>query len=166
MAHTNINEYALNILKEHGCDCYTYGGEFAKHCLADLKEAYPNGMEYPYVDVANAILAMSRPMPIVRKSYKVVWDNESCCDGHGCDTFEIAKSDVEEILVNWIVEEVATWKNNKPSAENIENFNYMIYNCNAWVEKYNPDTDEYEEYWFPNDEFLKSIGWEEIKEEE
>ena len=52
----NIREYAKKILDDHGCDQYTYGGEFSKHILNDLKTEYPNGMEFPYIDVANAIL--------------------------------------------------------------------------------------------------------------
>ena len=54
----SLNAYAMKILSEHGCDCYTYGDEDAKHILEDLKTAYPNGMEYPYIEVANEILKM------------------------------------------------------------------------------------------------------------
>lgn len=58
-----INEYAMDILKEHGCDEYTYGGnhDFCKpeRIAEDLKTAYPNGMAYPYMDVANAIREIS-----------------------------------------------------------------------------------------------------------
>ena len=40
-----------------------------------------------------------------------------------------------------------------------EDFNYMICNCSVRVDKYNPNTDEYEEYWEPSSEELKNIGW-------
>ena len=151
-----LEEYAKDILYSHGCDEYTYGGEWSKSVLDDLKEAYPDGMEYPYVDVANAILAMSRPQPIVREPWFVHWWTDHCDDGFGRESFEFAKESVFDILVEWVVE---------AQDDSAEDFDYMLYNCGAEVMKYNPMTDEYEEYWYPSNEELKEIGWE-FKEEE
>ncbi len=154
-----LEEYAKDILYSHGCDEYTYGGEWSKHVLDDLKEAYPDGMEFPYVDVANAILSMSRPKPIVREPWLVHWWTDDCDDGFGCTSFDEAKECSFAVLVNWIDSEYEEY------AEDPESINYMIYNCGAEVMKYNPMTDEYEEYWYPSHEELKEIGWE-LREEE
>jgi hypothetical protein len=32
------------------------------------------------------------------------------------------------------------------------------------VQKYDPDDDEYHDYWCPSDEELEEIGWKEIEE--
>lgn len=151
-----LEEYAKDILYSHGCDEYTYGSEESEHILDDLKEAYPDGMEYPYVDVANAILAMSRPKPIVREPWHVHWWSDECDGGFGRESFEEAKESVFDTLVTWVVE---------AQDDSAEDFDYMIYNFGAEVMKYNPMTDEYEEYWYPSNEELKEIGWE-FKEEE
>lgn len=164
----NVNEYALKILEDHGCDCYTYGGEWSEHVLSDLKEAYPDGMEFPYVDVANAILAISRPEPIKRSHYKVIFDTDSFCDGCDASSFDEAKDIAEGILVDWAVDEqqqlgcpldVKEW-----TEKQIDEWDYMIYNSSVWVEKYNPDTDEYEECWGLSYEDEKKIGWLEYSE--
>ena len=60
----NINEYAMDILLENGCDEFTYGGN-DKWCkpekiAEELKTAYPNGMKYPYMQVAKAIREISK----------------------------------------------------------------------------------------------------------
>ena len=156
----NIIDYAWSVLKEHDCDEYTYGGEFSKHVLDDLKEAYPDGMKYPYIDVANAILSFSRAKPIYKAPFMMVWDTDSCCDGIECESFEEAKADAEDTLIEWACEEMRDW-NGMPTEEQIESYDYMYYNCSVRVDKYNPDTDEYEEYWSPSYEDEKTLGWQE-----
>lgn len=154
-----VEEYAKHILESHGCDEYTYGDEKVETILEDLKTEYPNGMEYPYVEVANAIKMMSKPKLIERKPFLLVIDTDSCCDGCECDTFEQAKEGAFDNYYWWMCE-VATWKDkDNPTDEEKEDWNYMIYNTSAWVKKYNPDTDEYEDYWNPSDEELEEIGW-------
>ena len=155
----DVIEYGKKILADHGCNEYTYGDEAANHIMDDLKEAYPDGMEFPYIDVANAILSISRPKPIVREPFMMVWDTEHCCDGFGCDSFEEAKAAMEDCYVEWSAEEASHWKNLEPTEEEKDNWDYMIWNCGCWIEKYNPDTDEYEEYYYMSDEELRSIGW-------
>lgn len=59
-----IKEYAMDILLENGCDEYSYGGT-EEWCKAEkieeeLKQAYPNGMKYPYDQVAKAIREISK----------------------------------------------------------------------------------------------------------
>ena len=157
---TKLETYARKILADHGCDIYTYGGEWSKNVLDDLKEAYPEGMEFPYVEVANAILEISRAKPIERKPWEVAWSTEDTSDGYCCDSFEEAKDGALDILATWQVEKIAEFKDSfNPTEEEIADYNYMIDNCYVEVHKYNPDTDEYEEYWEPSYEDEKSVGW-------
>ena len=161
---TSVENYALKILSDAGCDCYTYGGEWSKHVLDDLKEAFPDGMEYPYVDVANAILAISKVKPITRAPYRVVVDTDSFTDGFDCESLGQAKGEAEDTLLEWMCQERMEWKDEfHPTEEELDNYNYMIYNSSAYVEKYNPDTDEYEEEWWPDEE---EIGWKELTMED
>ena len=116
-----VQEYAKQILAEHGCDEYTYGGEWSKYVLDDLKEEYPNGMEFPYVEVANAIIEMSKVKPIERKPWMMCFDAEEFCDGIGFDSFDSATCDAEDTLVNWMVEERNNWKDVfHPTEEELE----------------------------------------------
>ena len=157
-----VIEYARKILSDHNCNEYTYGGEESKKVLDDLKEGYPNGMEYPYLCVANAILAISKPELIKKKPYLVVWNTDSCCDGFYADSFEHAKADMEDLYIEWETQETFSWKDIlNPSEEQIENWDYMIDNCYCHIDKYNFETDEYEEYYYPSDEELRKIGWDE-----
>ena len=153
-------------MEDHGCDCYTYGGEWSEHVLSDLKEAYPDGMEFPYVDVANAILAISRPRPIKRSAYRVIYDTDSVCDGFDAESFEQAKYSAEDTLCEWEAEQASDYPCDfKDWTEGQrDDWDYMIYNYSVWVEKYNPDTDEYEECWGLSYEDEKKIGWLEYSE--
>ena len=160
-----IEEYAKKILADHGCDEYTYGNESrSEQVIEDLKKGYPDGMEFPYIDVANAILAMSRPKPIVRAPYQVVWNTDDCTDGFGSESIEAAKNEVMDTYLKWKVWCQEEWEDiYYPTEEELDDYNYMINENYAYVQKYNPDTDEYEEEWWPSDEDLKKIGWEEIE---
>lgn len=159
----NVEAYALQVLAKAGCDCHTYDGEYANHLMDDLKTGYPDGMKYPYVDVANAILAISRPRPIVRKPWMVIYDTDSVTDGIGCDSFEDAKDTTMELFCSWMNQERGDWKieNNEyaPTDEQKDNWNYMIETCHIYVQKYNAYKDEYEDYWDPDNEGLIKIGW-------
>ena len=158
-----VEEYAKKILADHNCDEYTYGGEQGENILSDLKEAYPNGMDYPYVDVANAIIAMSRVKPIVRSPWMMCFDMESFCDGIGFESFGAAKCDAEDTLINWMCEERGKWKDIfSPSERELDDYNYMICTCSVEVRKYNPNTDEYEEVWSPSYEDEERLGWKEL----
>lgn len=162
-----IIDYAKKILADHGCDEYSYGGEWGKHVLDDLKEAYPNGMEYPYVDVANAILSISKQKPIVRDPWISVWDTDSCCDGRGFESFEAAKEDAIDTLVLWMVDARNEWDELfNPTDEELDDYNYMIYSSSVYVQKYDPMTDEYENYWGPSYEDEEEIGWKELTRED
>lgn len=159
MYEQEVVEYAKTILSDAGCDKYTYGGEWAKFIMNDLKIAYPNGMKYPYIDVANAILAMSRPTPIYRAPYRVVWETPNDCDGCNHESFGAAKADAEDTLINWAAEEASTWENGIPTDEQVESWDYLIYNYGVRIDKYVPERDEYETVWEPDHSELAAIGW-------
>lgn len=154
-----LENYAMKILADSGCDCYTYGDMYAKHLLDDLKEAYPDGMEYPYVDVANAIYAISRPRPIVRAPYHVHWDTDNCCDACDCESFEQAKEEALDILLEWMAEAQYSWRSDTPTQEQAESWDYMIYSCGVSVARYDPWTDTYDTIWEPSQDELDEIGW-------
>lgn len=158
----SVEEYAKKILEEHGCDIYTYDGEYSRRLLDDLKEEYPNGMDFPYIDVANAILAISRPVPIIRSPWKVIWDTDSCCDSFSAESFEEAENAALDTYILWMCQEVSEWKSEIPSEQERENWNYMIYNCDVSIAKYNPQTDEYDICKEFSEQELEDIGWKEI----
>lgn len=159
-----LYEYAWRILTDAGCDEYTYGGEFAAHLMDHLKDAFPNGMDYPYIDVANAILAISRPHPIERAPYRMAWDTDNCCDTIPRDSFESAKADAEDTLINWASDEMSGWDaENGPTEDQIKSWNYMIFNCGVQVERYDPATDEYDVVYSFSDQELHDMGWDEYE---
>ena len=162
-----IEEYARKILADHGCDEYTYGGEWSKHTLDDLKQAYPDGMEFPYVDVANAINAMSKVKPIERKPWMMCFDAGSFCDGIGFDSFGAAEADAEDTLVEWMCQKRHSWKDCFcPTDDELDAYNYMICNNSVEVRRYNPNTDEYDVFWSPSYEVEEQIGWKELTRED
>lgn len=154
-----LYDYVKKILVDSGCDEYTYGGEWATHIMDDLKEAFPSGMEYPYIDVANEILSMSKPRPIKKAKYAMIYNTPDFIDSFSCDNLEEAKSKMFDVYVDWMVEEQCRWGSDEPTEDEKEDWDYMIYNCECWIEEYNPMTDEYEICSEPTDVELEEIGW-------
>jgi len=164
-----LKTYAQKILSDHNCNEYSYGGVQPEQILRDLKEAYPDGMEFPYVDVANAIMTISKMQPIKRSEWAVLWDTDSCSDGYDCSSLGAAKAAAEDTLVEWMCQARSEWQDVfHPTEEELDDYNYMIWNSGARVGKYNPDTDEYDDYWYPDEEELgwKELTMEDIAEEE
>jgi hypothetical protein len=156
-----LNNYALKLLADTGCNIYTYGGKESVHILEDLKKGFPEGLKFPLVDVANAILSVSRPEPIYRAPWRMVLDTDNDVDGVDCDSFEQAKIDALDTLIEWATEqcsgydaEVRNW-----TEKQRDDYDYMVYNCSVAVYKYNPNTDEYEHYWTPTYKDKEEIGW-------
>lgn len=156
-----LNELARKILRDADCDEYTYGGAESENIMTDITSVYePKDLApYTYVEVANEILSFSHPRPIERKPFRVLWETNGMCDAVEADSFEEAKSIMENTFCFWMEEEYASWKNTEPTAEDIERWNIMIYDCHQMVQKYDPNTDEYEDYWEFTDEELDSMGW-------
>lgn len=97
-----------------------------------------------------------------RAPWKVIYDTENFCDSVDANSFEEAKETAIEILVNWVNEELDHYPVdfNEWSEEQVENWDYFIYNCSVEIVKYNPITDEYDGYdWELSDEDAKEIGW-------
>ena len=159
-----ITEYAKKILADHDCGPTSYWGATGEEVIRDLKEAYPNGMAYPYVDVANAILLLAKPHKLIREPWMMVWDNEHSTDGVCSATFEAAKEDALDTLAAWAAQAMSEWAREKPNTDEKHDWDYMINNCSVCVKKYNPDTDEYEDYWEPSQEDEQMVGWMEWKE--
>ena len=63
-----------------------------------------------------------------------------------------------------MAQEMASWKSDIPTPEEIERYNYMIWNCSVEAKSYNPKTDEYELAGSPSHEDEKQLGWFEIEE--
>ena len=159
-----VAEYARKILTYHGCDETSYYGINGEQIVADLKEAYPDKMEYPYVEVANAIMSLSKPTFIRRSPYRMVFDMGHTVDVIDFDCFEAAQNDAIETLVQWMCEftmenhiennDLTTWTEKQK-----EDWDYMIYDCSVCVSKYDPDTDEYYTCWEPTYKDEEEIGW-------
>ena len=94
----------------------------------------------------------------------MVFDLGHTVDGIGFDSFEAAKEDALDTLIEWEAETMSDWKSSNPTEDEIEHWDYMIYSCSVEVQKYNPEKDEYEEYWSPSYEDEKLVGWMEWKE--
>ena len=158
---TKVQEYALKILHDHGCDEYTYGMTDGETIIEDLKEAYPAGMEFPYIEVTNAIISISRRKPLERAPYHMVYDCDSggFIDAINCLSIEEAMETAFETLIQWMDEGIC----DGTVLEQVDRYNDMIEHDRVWVEKYNPATDEYDECWYPSDDDLDNIGWRKIK---
>jgi len=162
---TEIQEYAMKILKDSGCNEYSYGDKYADNILSDLKEAFkPGELKYPYNEVADAILSISRVQPrFHRAPFLMCWDTDDCADGIECESFGAAKCYAEDTLVEWACEENREWKFDGdipvPTQEQIDSWDYMIYNFGVSIKKYNPETDEYEDYYEFDQDELDKLGW-------
>lgn len=82
------------------------------------------------------------------KEFRCIYDGDSFIDGIDCDTIEEAQNYARDILIEWAT-----------TYESDEDHNMMVENCMTWVEQYDPKTDEWEDIWYPEEEFLESIGF-------
>ena len=164
-----IKAYAQQILKEHGCTENSYYGISGEEIISDLKDAYPDGMKYPYVDVANAILSVSKPEKIVRAPYRMIFDIGHTVDGLDFDSQEAAKNDALDTLAEWMCQFTVENGISKVypyewTEKQQEDWDYMIYNFSVCVAKYDPETDEYITCWSPSAEDERSVGWMTVEE--
>lgn len=97
-----VRDYALEILEKYGCDLSAYWGVDGDTIIKDLKTEYPNGMKYPFVDVANAIMSVSKPSFIERPPFRMIFDMGHTVDSIPFESFEAAKDDAIETLVDWM----------------------------------------------------------------
>lgn len=113
------------------------------------------------------------------KRYIVIWSIEDCCDStrFEYETLKDAKYEAKEIFYNWIITEQANWsviisedeERYIPvlSEDEIERWDYMIYNCYVYIRELDKDgnviDDEDYEYWLSDEEY-EEIGWMEWSE--
>lgn len=162
-----VKAYAEKILQEHRCNEYSYYGVNGEEIIRDLKEAYPDGMKYPYIDVANAIMLISKPKLITRSPYRMIFDLGHTVDGIDFDTLEEAQDDAIETLINWMCDFYSEHHISEPdktkwTEEQQEDWDMMINECSTCVAQYDPDKDEYKVVWYPSGQKKKEIGWEYI----
>lgn len=167
MISDEVKTYTLEVLKEHGCSEHVYHGVPGEEIILDLKNAYPNGMKYPYVDVANAILLLSKPTLIHRAPYRMIYDLGHTVDGVDFDTLEEAQDDAIETLINWMCDFYSEHNISEPdktkwTEEQQEDWDMMINECSTCVAQYDPNKDEYKIIWYPPGQKEKEIGWEYI----
>ena len=102
--------------------------------------------------------------------YRTIWDGDHFIDGQDHDSLEAAIADAEDTLVEWAAESMSTWKFGEdimtpaPTEEQIEDWDYMIYNCGAHVVAFDEKTGEYGDYlddavWPRSQEDLDNLGW-------
>ena len=161
---TDIEKYAQKILKENDVSEYAYWGVSGDIVVGDLKKRYPEGLKYPLIDIANAIRSLSKPIPLKRAPYKMVFDMPSVIDSIDHNDFENAKDDALETLINWELEfigqhnikneDISTW-----TEKTIEAWDMMIEDSDVSVQKYNPYLDTYETCWRPSEKDLEQIRW-------
>ena len=96
--------------------------------------------------------------------YKMVYDGDHFIDSIEYDSLEKAIASAEDTLGEWACEEMSNWKCDdkgfpQPTEEQIENWDYMIYNMGVWVVPADCDGDIDNAIWTPPDELRKQIGW-------
>ena len=101
--------------------------------------------------------------------YRMVYDGDSCIDSIDHESLEDAIDDAIDTLVTWEGEQMEGWKfaddgTPLPTPEQIENWDYMIYNSGCYVVAFNEETGEYNDYldeaeWPVSDEDTDQIDW-------
>lgn len=110
--------------------------------------------------------------------YMLIWNTEHCTDGYEIgdyDSEQEAKYALKDCYIEWACEEYLNWKFSEdgmpmPTAEQIDNWNYMYWNCYCYLVPFDEETgkyseDEDDEIWL-TDEECKEIGWIEYPEGE
>ena len=101
--------------------------------------------------------------------YKMVFETADSIDSIVYDNKEGAIADAEDTLVEWACEKMRDWAWDKetsmpaPTDEQIESWDYMIYNCGCFVVEYDEETGEEgdidDPLWPTSQAQLDEIGW-------
>ena len=83
------------------------------------------------------------------KKFRCIYDGDSFIGGIYCETMEEAQELAMSILSEWA---------SSPFGSD-EDHDMVVANCMTWVEEYDEDNDEWNDVWYPSDEFCESIGW-------
>lgn len=105
----------------------------------------------------------------MKAPYKLIYDTPNFIDGICCESLEAAKNAAIDVYTAWMEAEMATWKSETLTAEEIDSWNYMVCECCCYIVAYDPETDEYTDAanaYFLSDAELEEIGWKELPEPE
>ena len=97
---STIHEYAKKILSDHDCNEYSYGDDTTETVLSDLKIAYPDGMEYPYESVAQAIKDISKPRYVKPEINEDYFDFDDWGKWGVGDFYPEAEEKLREVLLS------------------------------------------------------------------
>lgn len=130
--------------------------------LIDVREVF--GLEWIEGKRHGITWMEYEPLP-----YDTIWDGDSFIDGQKHESLESAICDAEDTLCQWMADEMWGWEFDektgfpKPTQEQIENWDYMIYNCGSYVVPFDYEIGEYAEIddavWPRTDEDTDKLGW-------
>lgn len=111
----------------------------------------------------------------MNKRYQVIYDTENFTDSTGFFySLEEALNIAKDTLISWMTEEQSNWKIEngilKPTKKQIEDWNYMIDTCEAYVVDLGYDGNNSEEketetyycvdgHYYPSLKIVESLGW-------
>lgn len=95
--------------------------------------------------------------------YKMIYDGDHFIDGTDHESLEAAICDAQDTLLLWQMEELRNWKYNEetnhyePTQEQIESWDYMIYNMGCYVVEGENGIDD--AVWPRTDADYEEVGW-------
>jgi len=148
-------KYAKELLEQYECKESAYKGVDLEKIESELKEDFPEGMPFPYGDVAKSLREIGDAVPDPQKKpFMMLWSNDSCADGVEYETLEEAKNGAFGCLESWM--EVAELE----YPQDDEQWNNMLETCSVSVVQLNEETGEHDiEIWELSDDDAKEIGW-------
>lgn len=171
-------EKAMLLLEEEGCPLDTYRNDTKGWAFDDVQFVMKTSPDrlggFDPIEVALELQQIGDEQHPRMKNpeWMVIWDGDSFSDSWYCESFEEAKNDAIDTLIEWQMQMVADHLN-LHSKEFIDSYNYMVTHCETHVKHREPipvpeDTDDddmgWEDYWYPSEQDLKDIGWEETTE--
>lgn len=163
-------EIARKLLVDAGCDlwCYTDDYDNALKDINYLINEEGRVFDCPADNIARALveIAVENPKPEEPlKRYTMIYDGDSFVDGTDHETLEEALEAAKETRIFWEECEMSDkgWNFDDkgvphPTEKQIEDWDYMIWNCSTYVIEKDDDGNTIEEYYLSDDD-LKEIGW-------
>ncbi len=170
----DCRQYAQHLLEQEECDLDCYKGVSLEEIVKDLTDYFEEHPEetipFPIDDIAACLRQIGDEQPDLPPApYKMVYDMGDTIDSIPFDSFEAAKTDMEDAYTLWIAEEMGSWTDATPTRHEIDSFNDMVNTCCCWVVKYDEEVGGYEDidngYTLPQEE-LEAMGWKEIESEQ
>lgn len=148
--YKEVDKYSKYLLKTHHCSDACYRNESMTTIRGDIERVYPDGLEYPVEAVVCSIHRMHNSINFPEPSqFHMVYDTGDAVSGIEHETFDGAKADVFDTLCEW----------QSQFSGSPDDWDMMIEESSTHVTKYNPETEEYDDYWFPSEEELRNIYW-------